>query len=62
MLIWKIALLDIILEILFLFLFYFGDTSTYNLVSVVVRVIAVKGTVCVCKDMVKLNSFRSILN
>ena len=60
MLILTIAQLDIILEIFFIF--YFGDTSACNLVSVVVRVIAVKGTVCVCEDGVKLNYFRSILN
>ena len=60
MLILTIAQLDIILEIFFLF--YFGDTSACNLVSVVVCVIAVKGTVCVCKDRVKLNYFHSILN
>ena len=43
-------------------LFYFGYTSACNLVSVFVRVIAVKVNVCVCKDEVKLNYFHSILN
>ena len=52
------AQLDIIMN----FLFYFGDTSACNLVSVVVRVIAVKVTLCVCEDGVKLNYFHSILN
>ena len=53
MFILTIAHLDIILEIFFLF--YFGYTSACNLVSVFVRVIAVKVNVCVCKDGFKLN-------
>ena len=60
MLITTIAQLDIILEIFILF--YFGDTSACNLVSVFVLLISVKVTVCVCEDEVKLNYFRSILN
>ena len=49
-------------NIFFIFKFYFGDTNACNLVSVVVRVIAVKGIVCVCEDGVKLNYFHSIMN
>ena len=60
MLILTIVQLDVILE--FFLKIYFGDTSACNLVSVFVRVITTKVIVCVCKDGVKLNYFRLILN
>ena len=52
--------LDITVEFFF-FSFYFVYTSACNLVFGV-RVIAVKVTVSVCEDRVKLNYFRLILN
>ena len=61
MLILTIVQLDITLEFFF-FSFYFVYTSSCNLFSVFVRVIAVKVTVSVCEDRVKLNYFRLILN
>ena len=60
-LILTIVQLDITLEFYF-FSFYFVYTSACNLVSVFVCVIAMKVTVSVCEDRVKLNYFRSILN
>ena len=62
MLILTITQLDIILEIFIYLFIYFGDTSACNLVFVVVLVIAMKVTVCVCEDGIKLNYFHSILN
>ena len=54
--------LDITLEIFFFLSFCFVYTSACNLVSMFVCVITVKVTMSVCKDGVKLNYFRSILN
>ena len=59
MLILTIAQLDITLKF---FSFYSFYISACNLVSVFVRVIAVKVNVCVCEDGVKVNYFRSILS
>ena len=58
-----IVQLDITPEFFFpFFSFYFVYTSVCNLVFVFVRVIAVKVTMSVCEDGVKLNYFRSILS
>ena len=68
MLLLTIAQLDITLEfIFFIFYFfyfslYFCYTSAFNLVSMFVRVIAIKANVCVCEDEVKLNYSHSILS
>ena len=59
MLILRIVQLDITLEF---FSFYSVYTSACNLVSVFVRVIAVKVNACVYEDRVKLNYSRLILS
>ena len=61
MLMLTIVQLNITLDFFF-FSFYFVCTSACNLVFAFVRVIIVKVIVSVCKDRVKLNYFRLILN